>query len=112
MQQAFTPSAKPVHNAALLPQARSASHSTIASPMAAPPIIAASAEARRVREQEIVTQARQKSLAFAEFYKSPASCEHPIDWTGQVECGNQYIRAKRAFDLKWATEHPSSEQTK
>jgi len=107
MQQAFAPLAKPAHTAVVPPKARNASKPIASDPVVAPPIAEVSAEAKRVRELEIVAQARQKNLAFAAFYSPPASCEHPTDWNAQVECGNEYIRAKRAFELKWAAEHPS-----
>lgn len=42
-----------------------------------------------------------KQAAWAAFYQTPADCEHPAAWTDQVECGNQYIRAKRAFEKIW-----------
>jgi tetraacyldisaccharide-1-P 4'-kinase len=28
-----------------------------------------------------------------------------VDWTAQVECGNQYMRAKQVFEAQWAREH-------
>jgi len=62
--------------------------------------------AKRGQEETSLLQ-KQKSLAWAAFYSPPASCEHPIDWRTQVECGNQYMRAKKAFQEKWAAEHPS-----
>lgn len=106
MQQAIAPPAKPARTAIVLPKARVASKPITATPAVAPPVAELSAESRRVRELEIVALGKQKSLAFAAFYQPPASCEHPIDWSAQVECGNQYIRAKRAFELKWEAEHP------
>jgi hypothetical protein len=45
--------------------------------------------------------AKRKQAAWAQYYKAPASCEHPPAWTDQVECGNQYIRAKREFEKLW-----------
>lgn len=44
---------------------------------------------------------RKKDQAWASFYSAPASCEHPVDWTAQVECGNQYMRAKKRFEEQW-----------
>jgi hypothetical protein len=109
MQQAFVSPAKPAHTAVVLPKARVASKPVTATPAVAPPVAELSAESRRLRELEIVALGKQKNLAFAAFYQPPASCEHPIDWSAQVECGNQYIRAKRAFELRWAAEHPNRE---
>ncbi len=99
MQQAFAPLA--------LPRKALVAAKPIPSAPVVAPQIAEVSEARKVRELEIVALGKQKNLAFAAFYSPPASCEHPIDWSAQVECGNQYIRAKRAFELKWAGEHPS-----
>ena len=106
MQQAFAPGAKPVHTAVVPPRPRVGSQSVTSAPVGAPTIGDVSAEAKRVRELEIMTLGKQKNLAFAAFYSPTAACEHPIDWSAQVECGNSYIRAKRAFELKWAAEHP------
>jgi hypothetical protein len=49
---------------------------------------------------------RQKNRAWLAYYSAPASCEHPVDWTAQVECGNQYMRAKRDFEAQWSKGHP------
>lgn len=46
---------------------------------------------------------KRKQAAWAAFYKPPAFCEHPPAWQDQVECGNQYIRAKRQFEKLWAS---------
>jgi hypothetical protein len=107
LQQAFAPQAKPAHNAVLVPEARVPSQPMASAPVVGPPIAQVSAEERRARGLAIVAQARQKNLAFAAFYSPPASCEHPADWSAQVDCGNQYIRAKRAFEEKWEAEHLS-----
>jgi hypothetical protein len=45
---------------------------------------------------------KRKAAAWAAFYKQPAACEHPPAWADQVECGNQYMRAKREFEMQWA----------
>jgi hypothetical protein len=107
MQQAFAPLAKPAYIAIVLPKSRVASKPITATPAVAPPVAELSAESRRARELEIAALGKQKSLAFAALYQPPASCEHPIVWSAQVECGNQYIRAKRAFELRWEAERPS-----
>jgi Protein of unknown function (DUF2726) len=49
---------------------------------------------------------KKKDQAWAAFYTAPASCEHPADWSAQVECGNQYMRAKKVFEQRWGAEHP------
>jgi hypothetical protein len=48
---------------------------------------------------------RRKERAWVASYTRPASCEHPADWNAQVECGNQYMRAKQAFERQWAHEN-------
>jgi hypothetical protein len=50
---------------------------------------------------------RRKQTAWADFYQAPASCEHPAAWTDQVECGNEYIRAKKAFEKVWQSQNRS-----
>ena len=50
---------------------------------------------------------RQKDHAWLAYYSAPASCEHPVDWKAQVECGNQYMRAKKEFEQQWLAEHAS-----
>jgi hypothetical protein len=45
--------------------------------------------------------AKQEEAAWLAYYKAPASCEHPPAWADQVECGNQYMRAKKAFEQQW-----------
>lgn len=49
---------------------------------------------------------REKQAAWNKYYQPPTSCDHPIDWSEQVECGNRYMRAKKSFDLQWAKDHP------
>jgi Protein of unknown function (DUF2726) len=60
------------------------------------------AERRRAILQQAAAQQKSKDLAWAAFYSAPASCEHPADWAAQVECGNQYMRAKKRFEERWA----------
>ena len=43
----------------------------------------------------------KKDQAWAAFYTPPTFREHPVDWSAQVECGNQYMRAKKVFEQKW-----------
>jgi hypothetical protein len=66
------------------------------------------AEKRGVESQAAALQ-RQEYRAWAAFYSAPASCEHPIDWNAQVECGNQYMRAKNEFEKQWLAEHASGQ---
>jgi hypothetical protein len=61
---------------------------------------------KRVRLQAANALQKKKDQAWAASYSAPASCEHPVDWNAQVECGNQYMRAKKLFEQKWTTEHP------
>jgi len=58
-------------------------------------------EQRRVAMHAVAELQREKNRAWLAYYSAPASCEHPVDWTAQVECGNQYMRAKRAFEAQW-----------
>ena len=62
------------------------------------------AEKWRAESQAAALQ-RQKDHAWLAYYSAPASCEHPVDWKAQVECGNQYMRAKREFEKQWVMEH-------
>lgn len=50
-----------------------------------------------------VAEAKRKEAAWNAYYSLPANCEHPPAWKDQVECGNQYIRAKKAFEVQWST---------
>jgi hypothetical protein len=59
--------------------------------------------AQQLREHE-----RLKVEAWARYYVAPAACEKPPSWDFQVECGNRYIRAKRAFEAEWAARNGSS----
>jgi hypothetical protein len=74
---------------------------------AAPAVTGPSAYEFAVQKQQALqaTNALQKKkdLAWAAFYSAPASCEQPADWSAQVECGNQYMRAKKLFEQRWAT---------
>jgi hypothetical protein len=61
---------------------------------------------KRQAELQAATELRrQRDRAWAVYYVAPASCEHPVDWNAQVECGNQYIRAKKSFEEKWSKDH-------
>jgi very-short-patch-repair endonuclease len=81
-----------------------------AMPTTAVPVVAAtsqqeSAEKRRSELQAAADLQRQKDHAWLAYYSAPASCEHPVDWKAQVECGNFYIRAKKDFEKAWTAEH-------
>ncbi len=52
--------------------------------------------------------AKRKEAAWAAYYKAPAACDHPPAWQDQVECGNQYIRAKREFEKRWESQVTAS----
>ena len=54
---------------------------------------------------------KRRNQAWAAFYSAPTSCEHPVNWTAQVECGNQYMRAMKQFEAQWAVEHASDQTT-
>jgi len=55
-----------------------------------------------IAAQQMVTEtAKRKEKAWVAYYVAPASCEHPPAWKDQVDCGNQYIRAKREFEQQW-----------
>jgi hypothetical protein len=59
---------------------------------------------KRVQIQVANVLQIKKDQAWAAFYSAPASCEHPADWSAQVECGNQYMRAKKVFEQRWVAE--------
>jgi hypothetical protein len=73
-------------------------------PVVAGPTAEELAERRRAQLQAAAALQKQKDLAWAAFYSAPTSCEHPVDWNAQVECGNQYIRAKREFEKQWSAQ--------
>jgi hypothetical protein len=72
---------------------------------AAGPTVQELAEQRRAAFLAAGELQREKNHAWLAYYSAPASCEHPVDWTAQVECGNQYMRAKQVFEAQWAKEH-------
>ena len=69
------------------------------------------AEKRRVESQVAADLQRQKDHAWLAYYSAPASCEHPVDWKAQVECGNRYIRAKKEFEKQWVAGHGADPTT-
>jgi len=56
------------------------------------------ARAAFAAQQMVIETAKRE---WAAYYVAPASCEHPPAWKDQVDCGNQYIRAKREFEQQW-----------
>jgi hypothetical protein len=71
------------------------------------PVISGPSADELARQKQVQLQAanalqRKKDQAWAAFYSAPASCEHPVDWKAQVECGNLYMRAKKRFEERWA----------
>jgi Protein of unknown function (DUF2726) len=69
------------------------------------------AEKRRAESQRAADLQRQKDHAWLAYYSAPSSCEHPVDWKAQVECGNQYMRAKKEFAKQWLAEHGTDQAT-
>jgi hypothetical protein len=94
-----------------LPRSPSTSAPALIAPLvvAARPTAEELAEEKRAQLQEATALQKQKNLMWAAFYSAPVSCEHPVDWNAQVECGNQYMRAKREFEKQWAAEHASGQ---
>jgi hypothetical protein len=77
-------------------------------PIPTTPVISGPSAAELAGQKQVQLQAanavqKKKDQAWAAFYSAPTSCEHPVDWTAQVECGNQYMRAKKRFEAQWAT---------
>ena len=66
-------------------------------------------EKRRAQLRAAADLQRQKDHAWLAYYSVPASCEPPVDWKAQVECGNQYMRAKKDLGKQWLAEHPFGE---
>jgi hypothetical protein len=107
VQRAFQPLAiEQVPNSSAVPHSSSTG---------SPPLIATVptqqelAEKRRAELRTAADFQRQKDHAWLAYYSAPASCEHPVDWNAQVECGNQYMRAKKDFQKQWLADHPSGE---
>jgi hypothetical protein len=68
------------------------------------------AERRRAEPQVAAEAKKQKDLEWAAFYSAPSSCEHPIDWAAQVECGHQYMGAKHEFEKRWVAAHSADQE--
>jgi hypothetical protein len=106
VKQAFQPLAVPrVRAESTLPKSVGAMPARIpASPAVAGPTAAELAAMKQQAFQVAKALQKKEDLAWAAFYTPPASCEHPVDWTAQVECGNLYMRAKRRFEERWEAE--------
>jgi len=68
-----------------------------------------SAAERPADRATLVELQRQKMIAWAAFYSAPSTCDSPPSWKDQVECGNQYIRARRLFEKQWVATHPTDQ---
>jgi hypothetical protein len=77
------------------------------------PVVDVAEQAKRSRlaaqkaaaaQQAAVALEKRKERAWAAFFKPDDNCEHPVEWADQVECGNQYIRAKKAFEKQWRSQ--------
>jgi Protein of unknown function (DUF2726) len=106
MHRAFQPLAVQAARTAAAPK----QSSFVPRQTAAPPVMAQPAandvmDSSKSRLQEAAALQKQKQAAWAVLYSAPASCEHPADWRAQVECGNQYMRAKKLFEQRWEAEH-------
>jgi Protein of unknown function (DUF2726) len=105
LKQAFQPLAAPRVRAASMPKSVAVMPARIpSSPVVAGPTAAELATQRQQAFQAANALQKKKDLAWAAFYTAPASCEHPADWSAQVECGNQYMRAKKRFEERWEAE--------
>ena len=67
------------------------------------------AEEKRAGLQAAALLQKQKDQAWAAYYSAPTSCEHPVDWNAQVECGNQFMRAEKRFEAQWVADHASGQ---
>ena len=54
---------------------------------------------------------KEKQLAWTAVFKPDPACDHPVDWKAQVDCGNQYMRAKQTFEGQWARAHGGSAES-
>jgi hypothetical protein len=59
---------------------------------------AQSMKAQRMQAERVATE-RAKEKAWASFYHPSAECQASTS----IECGNQYIRARREFERKYAS---------
>jgi hypothetical protein len=61
-----------------------------------------------VRQESTADPAREKEQAWQKFYSTSESCEHPPTWRDQVECSNQFLQAKKQFELWWNIQKTSA----
>jgi hypothetical protein len=54
-----------------------------------------------VRQESNSDPVLEKEQAWQKFYSTSESCEHPPTWRDQVECSNQFVQAKKQFELWW-----------
>jgi hypothetical protein len=72
---------------------------------AGPQTVAVAASPRPLMRQESMADpVREKEQAWQKFYTASESCEHPPRWRDQVECSNQFVQAKKQFELWWNTQ--------
>jgi Protein of unknown function (DUF2726) len=111
LKHAFAPLAKPQVRTVVVPPKKTllTPRQNASAPAVSQPSAEELAERKKGQSQEALSLHKQRNLAWTAFYTAPASCEHPADWSAQVECGNLYMRAKKVFDEKWEAEHPSSQ---
>lgn len=50
--------------------------------------------------------AEDKVVAWNHSFKVTDECIDPVNWKTQVECGNEYMRAKKKFEEDWERAHP------
>ena len=66
---------------------------------------AASQREQSARDMATLQAEQEKEKAWQQYYQPSDKCQHATDWNVSVECGNEHIRAKRAFEEKWRAEH-------
>ena len=66
---------------------------------------AAAKRDQAARDMATLQAEQEKEKAWQNYYHQSDKCEHATDWNVTVECGNEHIRAKRAFEEKWKAEH-------
>lgn len=52
-------------------------------------------------KEEVSERFYQKELAWEKFYKKSKTCGHPLTTADLVECGNEYMRARKRFEAAW-----------
>jgi len=80
-------------------------------PVVVGPSVEELGERKRAALQASVAIQKRKDQAWVTFYSAPTSCEHPVDWNAQVECGNLFMRAKKRFEAQWVDERTSGQAT-